>query len=1372
MAVTFKAAVSGAAPAPECADITTAVAMGSYVNGCFQQLPGAFVTGRYAGDYCEYRGFLVFDVPPSSVPYVSAELHVPLFEVLSPTGGESFQLREVSTQIGVLTNYSGLSSAAFNDLGDGRLLAHQDLPVRSSPSHGVQGTPVAVTLKAEGVALLNSARGQTLAFGGAISSLDPIAVANEYVGFYQDLSQFKLVLRKSSIAAPQAAILNTPSRTLAGARFFLTAAACGREPMVTQWLKDGVEISGATGSVYSVDVARVEDSGRYEFRASNDVGVATSASVTVEVTPVEIVVPLADVTSYEGRNACLALSVTSFDKLLFEWRKDGVSVAQTVAPTLCFGRLSQADAGRYDVVVRSDHGSVTSRVVTVTVLAQAPDVTLYPSGGVSVAAGLPLELTGQAIGSQPLFYQWLRDEQPIPGATGPRLNIPALSFADTGDYRLTASNAAGSATGGVYRVDVAAAVLNGPYSQGIYLGDRAVLYTLVKAIPETTFQWFRDSVALAGETNAFWVRPEVSAGDVANYQVVVSNRYGVVTSGIARIEVIESAPVVSAFFSGGIPIFTGQPVELSAYALGGPVPFLQWYRNGLRLTGQTNRLLSLAHATTNDSGDYLVVATNLLGSATSAVVRVDVVVSPPVWSQVPNRSADVAGALVTLPTLAIGSAPLTYQWRKDGADLPGQTNADLELSAVTVGDEGEYEVFARNPHGELRATTYLSVRPDTALDHWDWRLPRAQGSRLRDIAWGGGRFVAVGKAGNIATSLDGTNWANVLVEADCDLLGIAYGQGRFVAVGVMGRLYGPFQSFGWGALVLVSTDGLNWQRGHAPDGYCSEIAFGHGRFVLTRLFNQSSGVFAFTSEDGLDWTPVMVPGVVAQQVTFANGEFWATAVGVIYRSPDGLQWRVATKTLLNENLDNFAYGGGRYVALSRSGYLGQTSTDGESWTGFNQGPARLQSIAYGDGKFVGTVSSPVGAVLISSDGRTWTEQDTGTRQELESVIHANGRFWAVGEAGTITTSEDGIAWSPSFAANDTDYYGITTHGNLVIAAGDNGTILTSTDGQEWTRRSTPSGRNLHAVHAANGLVVAGGRGGRIMTSPDGVTWTTRNSGTTNYIERIAWHGLWVAVCEGGDIVTSTNGINWSSARTIPSSDHEGVAFGGGYWLVAGGYFRGNDENAVDTLFVSTNAQRWDPVNLFVGKRLRDVAWGNDRMVAVGNDGMIVVFTLIGSPAVALVDNSFNLITPEVLSGQSENLRRIQFVNGRFVVVGNNGSIFSSSDPANLSSWIRHRSHTSQNLHDVVAASDGSFFAVGNNGMILQSGLPTLRFTQIRSSVAGVALEFERRNVKGPVRLEESPDLQGWQPLVESAVSPVELPIRPGASRYFRLRTSR
>jgi photosystem II stability/assembly factor-like uncharacterized protein len=333
---------------------------------------------------------------------------------------------------------------------------------------------------------------------------------------------------------------------------------------------------------------------------------------------------------------------------------------------------------------------------------------------------------------------------------------------------------------------------------------------------------------------------------------------------------------------------------------------------------------------------------------------------------------------------------------------------------------------------------------------------------------------------------------------------------------------------------------------------------------------------------------------------------------------------------------------------------------------------------------------------------------------------------------------------------------------MIVAAGDGGTILTSTDGRSWTTRSTPTTRNLHAVHYANGLFVAGGRRGALITSPTGVNWTSRNTGITNYIERIHWaNGRWVAVGEHGDFVTSTDGVTWTFGNTgVPFTDHEGVTYGNGMWVVAGGYFRDPvfENGAVSTLYTSTNGINWTQMAFNVGVRLRDVTYGNGRFVAIANDAIILVSTNGSS----WLPFSLRGIAPD-----SDNFRRIHYANGRFIIVGNSGQILSAVTPENPSAWISHRSHTSQNLHDVLGISDGTFLAVGNNGMLLHSGGTQPRFISIRPGGQGMVIEFDPGIVAGYVNLEGSTDLQAWETVAAHVVSPREVPM-PTSFRFFRL----
>ncbi|MFZ9747091.1 MAG: immunoglobulin domain-containing protein [Opitutaceae bacterium] len=76
-----------------------------------------------------------------------------------------------------------------------------------------------------------------------------------------------------------------------------------------------------------------------------------------------------------------------------------------------------------------------------------------------------------------------------------------------------------------------------------------------------------------------------------------------------------------------------------------------------------------------------------------------------------NVEATVAGAATVLPgrsvTLIVaarGTAPFTYQWFRDGAEVPGATQAELVLPAVTEGDVGAYWVRVSNALGSTESS--------------------------------------------------------------------------------------------------------------------------------------------------------------------------------------------------------------------------------------------------------------------------------------------------------------------------------------------------------------------------------------------------------------------------------------------------------------------------------------------------------------------------------------------------------------------------------------------------------------------------------------------------------------------------------------------
>jgi len=87
----------------------------------------------------------------------------------------------------------------------------------------------------------------------------------------------------------------------------------------------------------------------------------------------------------------------------------------------------------------------------------------------------------------------------------------------------------------------------------------------------------------------------------------------------------------------------------------------------------------------------------------------------PVIDSQPQSRVDLVGTTASFGVTAIGTAPLTCQWRKDGVDLAdgvqssgatisGATTTDLTIANVQMSDAGDYTVVVTNPYGSVTSS--------------------------------------------------------------------------------------------------------------------------------------------------------------------------------------------------------------------------------------------------------------------------------------------------------------------------------------------------------------------------------------------------------------------------------------------------------------------------------------------------------------------------------------------------------------------------------------------------------------------------------------------------------------------------------------------
>ena len=85
---------------------------------------------------------------------------------------------------------------------------------------------------------------------------------------------------------------------------------------------------------------------------------------------------------------------------------------------------------------------------------------------------------------------------------------------------------------------------------------------------------------------------------------------------------------------------------------------------------------------------------------------------PPVITRQPVGQTVSMGAEVVLDVAASGPSPISYQWLRDGTNLPGATSTNLVLPKATRRTSGTYTAEVSNPGGSVlssNASVYVRV---------------------------------------------------------------------------------------------------------------------------------------------------------------------------------------------------------------------------------------------------------------------------------------------------------------------------------------------------------------------------------------------------------------------------------------------------------------------------------------------------------------------------------------------------------------------------------------------------------------------------------------------------------------------------------------
>ena len=288
----------------------------------------------------------------------------------------------------------------------------------------------------------------------------------------------------------------------------------------------------------------------------------------------------------------------------------------------------------------------------------------------------------------------------------------------------------------------------------------------------------------------------------------------------------------------------------------------------------------------------------------------------------------------------------------------------------------------------------------------------------------------------IRSTDNGATWSNITINPTGTLINkIAFGGGRFLAVGTT--------SF------MSSNGGVDWSPTAAQ--YLAVLqSLARSSNAAVAINNQTSGYYARSTDNGSSWsfvsTPIPLGGASnPQDVSFGNGAFvicgYTSTNAAFFRSLDnGLTWiNVSPSASANSQMYRIATNGtGTWVAGGQGAKFYRSADNGLTWgSPFTTTPLGTANAIVGIASSGGNtwIAATASAVARSTDnGVTWSSVTTGAGTTITDVLYSNG-YWYVISNGTPFvrySTDDGVTWASSTNAVAASAIGADGQGRVAI----------------------------------------------------------------------------------------------------------------------------------------------------------------------------------------------------------------------------------------------------------------------------------------------------------------------------------------------------
>jgi hypothetical protein len=416
---------------------------------------------------------------------------------------------------------------------------------------------------------------------------------------------------------------------------------------IYQWVKNGVNITGATASSYTATAA-----GSYQVKITQGTANAWSAPVAVTVSTLTATITAASATSF-ATGGSVVLKANTGTGYIYQWIKNGANITGATAST-----YTATTAGSYQVKVTQGTANAWSAPVAVTV--STLTATITAASATTFATGGSVVLKGNT--GTGYTYQWIKNGVNITGATAS--NYTATT---AGSYQLRVTLGTQNAWSAPVTVTVTtlSAVITPASATTFATGGSVVL----KANTGTgyIYQWIKNGVNITGATASTY-----TATTAGSYQLRVTLGTQNVWSAPVAVTVTTLAAVITPATATTFP--TGGSVVLKANTGTGYI--YQWIKNGVNITGAT---ASTYTATT--AGSYQLKITLGTQNVWSAPVTVTVTTATLTATITVGGSTNIPTGGSVMLYANTGSGYI-YQWKKNGIAIYGATASSYKVTSA------------------------------------------------------------------------------------------------------------------------------------------------------------------------------------------------------------------------------------------------------------------------------------------------------------------------------------------------------------------------------------------------------------------------------------------------------------------------------------------------------------------------------------------------------------------------------------------------------------------------------------------------------------------------------------------------------------------